>query len=148
MDTQNIYHGWYSKKHNAWHNGLPSQGPAHCHSQTVKSALNNKKSESHSWQFYTWLLTIPEPSWNMKSWKRQSRMNSWFMHDHSKKLILHQGSGMKTCTRNRPCGISDFSKNQLLNLRPDLAHTWPFPEDWRCQNWNLRTFFSGCRIII
>ena len=60
----------------------------------------------------------------------------------------HQGSGMKTCTRNRPCGISDFSKNQLLNLRPDLAHTWPFPEDWCCQNWNLRTFFSGCRIII
>ena len=23
-----------------------------------------------------------------------------------------------------------YEKNQLFNLRPDLPHTWPFPEQW------------------
>ena len=37
-------------------------------------------------------------------------------------------------------GELDFEKNQLFDLRTDLAHSWGRPGDWRSQKLILTTF--------
>ena len=37
--------------------------------------------------------------------------------------IILQRPGMKTCTGSAPPTLTNFEKNQLFDLRPDLPHT-------------------------
>ena len=55
--------------------------------------------------------------------------------------------GWEGCLETPPNYFLNLEKKQLLNLRPDLPHTWPFPGDWRSQNWNLRHEKKWCRHI-
>ena len=45
---------------------------------------------------------------------------------------------MKTTVACTSPTLTIFEKNQLFDLRPDLPHTWPFPEQWCHFHRNLR----------
>ena len=56
-------------------------------------------------------------------------------------LLIHQGLGIKEQTGRTPHHFHYFGKNQLFDLRPDLARSWVLPGDWRPRNAILSTFW-------
>jgi len=55
-------------------------------------------------------------------------------------IASHQRLGMKSGLGNTHPTLTNFEKNQLFDLRPDLARSWVRPGDWRPQNATLSTF--------
>ena len=44
--------------------------------------------------------------------------------------------------------LTNFEKNQVFDLRPDLARSWVRPGDWRPQNAILSTFWCIIFLLI
>ena len=49
--------------------------------------------------------------------------------------------GMRTRLGTTHPTLTNFEKNQLFDLRPDLARSWVLPGDWRPRNAILSTFW-------
>ena len=62
------------------------------------------------------------------------------MRDHAVRDYQFQGRGMNTSTGTTHPTLTFFEKNQLFDLRPDLARSWVRPGDWRPRNAILSTF--------
>ena len=55
-------------------------------------------------------------------------------------LRAYEGPATNSGHRNPPRHILDFEENKLFYLRPDLPHSWIFPEHSQCQNPNPSIF--------
>ena len=56
------------------------------------------------------------------------------------RTIVNQGPPIRPQTGSTPPNFHYFDKNQLFDLRPDLARSWVLPGDWRPRNAILSTF--------